>query len=486
MQLPEIVYGSPDSSVSREISKLVKSKKLRRILPKVYTSNFEESDEKIIKRNLWQLLANIFPEHLLSHRSALEFQPSPNDNLYLTGNNRRVHEWPGITIRIAKGPAPLEDDNPLYEELYASSLERACLENLSPSRTIDGEKRNVEQAIIEERLLDILNAQGEDALNQLRDRAKVIASQLDWEKEFDRLNRIIGSILATRPSKILKSPVARAKAFGEPYDPSRVLLFQRLVASLKQTTFPERPQKTNSSESFENFAFFESYFSNYIEGTTFLVEEAKAILLENKIIPNRSSDSHDILGTYQICCNPVEMRRTPQSPESLVELLRERHAIVMKGRPDKNPGSFKTKANRAGSTHFVAPDLVRGTLKEGFKLISVLTNPIARAIYMMFFISEVHPFDDGNGRIARVMMNAELGYGEVSKLIIPTVYRDDYILNLKKITKTSDGFSFIRMMDRAHAFSHWLNPENFDNLYQQLQASNAFKESSEAVLRFED
>jgi fido (protein-threonine AMPylation protein) len=27
---------------------------------------------------------------------------------------------------------------------------------------------------------------------------------------------------------------------------------------------------------------------------------------------------------------------------------------------------------------------------------------------MMFLISEVHPFADGNGRIARIMMNAEL------------------------------------------------------------------------------
>ena len=27
---------------------------------------------------------------------------------------------------------------------------------------------------------------------------------------------------------------------------------------------------------------------------------------------------------------------------------------------------------------------------------------------MMFMMSEVHPFDDGNGRLARLMMNTEL------------------------------------------------------------------------------
>lgn len=57
-------------------------------------------------------------------------------------------------------------------------------------------------------------------------------------------------------------------------------------------------------------------------------------------------------------------------------------------------------------------------------------NPIARAIYMMFLVTEVHPFDDGNGRIARIMMNAELVNGGSSKIIIPTVYREDYMLAL--------------------------------------------------------
>ena len=43
-------------------------------------------------------------------------------------------------------------------------------------------------------------------------------------------------------------------------------------------------------------------------------------------------------------------------------------------------------------------------------------------------ISEVHPFNDGNGRIARVMMNAELVRADQSRIIVPTVFREDYIL----------------------------------------------------------
>ena len=53
----------------------------------------------------------------------------------------------------------------------------------------------------------------------------------------------------------------------------------------------------------------------------------------------------------------------------------------------------------------------------------------------MFTISEIHPFLDGNGRMARVMMNAELVKEDQAKILIPTVYRDDFILALRKMTR---------------------------------------------------
>lgn len=86
--------------------------------------------------------------------------------------------------------------------------------------------------------------------------------------------------------------------------------------------------------------------------------------------------------------------------------------------------------------------LVRGTLTRGFVYYKALTNPFARAAYMRFLVSEVHPLEDGNGRIAGVMMNAELVNREQYKIIIPTVYRDKYVLKLKKIDK-SKGCSLL-------------------------------------------
>jgi Fic family protein len=67
----------------------------------------------------------------------------------------------------------------------------------------------------------------------------------------------------------------------------------------------------------------------------------------------------------------------------------------------------------------------------------------------MFMVTEVHPFLDRNGRIACVLMNAELSSKGFSKIIIPTVYREDYMGALKKLTKQRDADSYIRMMLRS-------------------------------------
>ena len=60
-----------------------------------------------------------------------------------------------------------------------------------------------------------------------------------------------------------------------------------------------------------------------------------------------------------------------------------------------------------------------GTLKRGYEWYTLLLHPFVKAAYMIFMINEEHPFLDGNVRMTRVMMNAELGTKGLSKIIIP-------------------------------------------------------------------
>ena len=152
----------------------------------------------------------------------------------------------------------------------------------------------------------------------------------------------------------------------------------------------------------------------------------------------------------------------------------------MTGRPEKQPGVFKTETNQAGSAVFVAPDLVEGTLIKGFDLYRALDTPFARAVYLMFLIAEVHPFTDGNGRTARIMMNAELVAAGEQRIIIPTVLRDDYISALKALSGARNPRPLVRVLKFAQrwvAAVHW---GQLDETRTVLQRCHAFLEPGEA------
>jgi hypothetical protein len=483
LHLQEVIFSSQEPKISIQISKLLKSGAIRKIAPRVYSSNLDEAIESIIRRNLFQILGNLYPGAILSHRSAFEFQPTKTGQLFITTSYTKKVSLPGITLQFLEGNSPIEGDNKFFGALYVSQKARAFLENLQASKKIGSASKCLSLPEIEERLEQIIRVNGEEEINKLRDQARVIAEQLKMPKEFEKLNRLISALLTTKTSKILSSPLAIARAFGKPFDPKRLELFETLFRELKQTEFPYREEKNTSPTAFRNFAFFESYFSNYIEGTVFEIDEAKKIIQTNKPLPARNDDSHDVLGTYQIVSSKKEMEITATTPEEFLKIMSFRHSILLSARTDKTPGLFKDKNNFAGSTAFVDFNLVKGTLVQSFDFYSALDHPFAKAAYIMFVISEVHPFLDGNGRVARVMMNAELVKERQAKIIIPTVFRDDYMGALKKLTKQRKCDTYIKMLQRAHEFSAKVYAEKMDDMQEYLTSCNAFIEDSDAILK---
>lgn len=483
MHLQEVIFGSSDSNISKKLSKLEKEGKIKKIAPRLYTGNLEENPERIVRRNLFTILGQLFPGAVLSHRSALEFKPTSTDQIFLTHSYSKKTKLPGLTIRFLEGKGAIEGDNILSGKVHTSQRARAFLENLQTSRKRGPDSKTLTFFEVEERLEQIVRINGEEELNKLRDRARAISQELGMKKEFTKLDEVISALLSTHSSKILRSPIATARAFGIPFDPYRYELFEKLFGELNQFQFQSFEEKNKELKSFRNFAFYEGYFSNYIEGTIFEIEEAKQIIETQTAIPTRNQDSHDILGTYKIVSNRKEMSTVPKSPDELISILKYRHSILLSTRTDKSPGQFKNKNNFAGQTSFVDLNLVRGTLIKGFEFYSALTNSLAKAAYIMFMISEIHPFLDGNGRIARIMMNAELVNANQSKIIIPNVYREDYILSLRKLTRQQDSDPYIRMLSKAHQFSASIYGNTMSDVQSKLELSNAFLLPDEGVLK---
>lgn len=482
----EIIFGSSDTEVSRTISALEAQGKVRKLAPKIYTTNLIDEPVNIIRRNLIDILAKRYPGAVISHRSANEMRPTPTGEFFMTSTRKaRVTDLPGIVINIVKGPKGQSTDIS-FNGLFISSQYRWMLECMQVSRKSGDNSKALPIEKIESRLERILLNGGEEKLNEYRDKLREIANDLGFQKEFDRLNKIISALLNTHSSDVLVTESAKAIAVGEPFDANRVELFEILFDYIKDHYFLPYPARTSDEESFRLFSFFESYFSNYIEGTEFSIDEAKQIVDSGIPIPRRDEDSHDILGTFRVLSNRSEMMKTPDSETEFFSLLQSRHEILLSGRPSMEPGSFKQRNNRAGMTEFVDHQLVKGTLKKGFQFYKFLQDPMARAIFMMFMVSEVHPFNDGNGRVSRIMMNAELVKAQQTRIIVPTVFREDYILALRKLTRQKQPATFVDVMEKLQRFSDNLYGTDFTELKEYLAQCNAYSDPTEAKLRIID
>ncbi|MBS0186177.1 MAG: Fic family protein [Proteobacteria bacterium] len=469
---PEVFLSN--ATLTKTISRFVKNGKLRKLAPRLYTQNMIDPPELIIKRNLWVIVSAYFPGALIADRTALENKPTADGFIFLVAPQKHKIKLPGITLCPRKGHAPLQTDRPFIGGLFLSTLSRAFLENMKPSRARNSEtSRTLSKKEIEEKLENLLNTGGIQALNKLRDESAKISKSLGLTKEYKSLDKLIGSLLGTKSEK-LESSLGMAGQSGFAYDPKRLHLFSELYASLTKLSPISRISPPLSSEGLINLSFFEAYFSNFIEGTEFEVNEAKAIIFEGKIPFERPEDAHDILGTFKIVSNTFEMSRVPHNFEELLLLLKTRHASIMEGRPDKHPGEFKKESNRAGSTTFVPPDLVIGTLKQGFDIYKALDCPLHKAIFMMFLISEVHPFTDGNGRVGRIMMNAELVSQSEQRIIIPTIYRNNYLSALRALSLNTIPDPLIRVLDFAQRYTLFIRYNDFNEAQLDLKKTNAF------------
>ena len=479
--MPEAFVSS--TAISREVSRRCKAGLLRKLGSRLYTSNLVDAPEAIVLRNLWDIVAGYFPGALIADRTAFENAPAADGSVCLVAQTDGTHILPGITLRPRRGVGPQDSDRPFLNALRLSSTTRAWLDNLRPSRPRGGRlPRTLGRRELEERLDGLIRRAGIDAANRLRDEARALAPAIDRTAEADRLDALVGAVLGTRSTQAepLSSPMAQGRRAGRPFDPARLALFQTLHRALRDMPPTDRPAAKRDPEAAATLAFYDAYFSNFIEGTEFAVAEAADIVLRGRIPSERPADAHDVMGVWRIVSDDARMRSTPSSAGAFIDLLRQRHAVVMAGRPELRPGEFKRVPNQAGATLFVQPEDVYGTLERGFELGRSLETPFQRAVFMHFLIAEVHPFADGNGRIARIVMNAELAAGGEERIVVPAVYRGNYLAAQRALTHNRAPDPLIRTLDYAQRWTAAVDWRTVDGTAETLTECNAFLESDGA------
>jgi hypothetical protein len=81
-------------------------------------------------------------------------------------------------------------------------------------------------------------------------------------------------------------------------------------------------------------------------------------------------------------------------------------------------------------------------------------------------------------------MNLFLSGAGLTRIIIPTVYRDDYISALKAMSNTAHPVPLVRMLARAAKFSRWIDFSSQSAAFAALKQSKALEKPEVARLVF--
>ena len=106
----------------------------------------------------------------------------------------------------------------------------------------------------------------------------------------------------------------------------------------------------------------------------------------------------------------------------------------------KQAGKYRKRKVIIAGTDFIppAPDMIPELMKSFIAGISedkAKLHPVEFATIIHKDLVTIHPFIDGNGRVARLLMNLALLQGGYPLAIIPPILRRDYLDMLDKTHK---------------------------------------------------
>lgn len=152
-----------------------------------------------------------------------------------------------------------------------------------------------------------------------------------------------------------------------------------------------------------------TYHSNAIEGNTLSLVETKIVLEEGLTIGGKKLREHFEVINHAEAIEYVKTLVTKQT-ELDERVLKDIHYLVLKGIDNQNAGQYrKINVRISGSQHLpphflkvpeVMQELVSWYHEQRDKL-----HPVELATQFHFKFVYIHPFADGNGRTARLLMN---------------------------------------------------------------------------------
>lgn len=161
------------------------------------------------------------------------------------------------------------------------------------------------------------------------------------------------------------------------------------------------------------------YHSNAIEGNNLDVGETRQVVELGMTLTGKSlKDQAEAKNLGQATDFLEELVSNPEMPITEAD-VRQIHQLVLKGIDDDNAGSYRSVPVEISGSKFKppGPESVAAQMAEFGKYLESATVPggdfasakgiLAAAVAHTWFV-HIHPFIDGNGRVARLLMNLVL------------------------------------------------------------------------------
>ena len=220
----------------------------------------------------------------------------------------------------------------------------------------------------------------------------------------------------------------------------------------KQKLDSKRPLPKETLKSLEeNFKLEWTYNSNAIEGNTLTLKETK-VVLEGITIGGKTMREHLEAINHKEAIEFLE--ELVQYNNELSEMdIKNIHAIVLKGIDNENAGRYRTENVIISGASHIPPDAI--IVPESMeKLIyrydewKEKYHPIIVAALLHAEFVKIHPFIDGNGRTARLLMNFEVMKNGYPPIIIKNEERHKYYDALDVGALTGDYTDFVKMVTK--------------------------------------
>ena len=210
-----------------------------------------------------------------------------------------------------------------------------------------------------------------------------------------------------------------------------------------------------------------------IEGNTLTEDEAQKILVTNLTPRNKTVDESLEVSNFNLVREYLES----QSGKITMKMIKQLHTLLMNGlitgyRIKDKPGQFRTSQvilrgiGYRPPTSELVPDQIMYLLDEYYSSIKKNIHPLELASYFHQKFEEIHPFQDGNGRVGREIINYMLKQSGYPEIYITMKHRSTYLDALQDGNAGNHNSLFLFIRSRIYATLRYLDANT--SLYEKI------------------